>query len=490
MLETTEEYMRKVSESYKRLGSLQKAADELGIAYAKVRKILITIGEYETEFSIRVAKRRNEGKSITEIAREMNTTSNRVNAYLPYEKTIYDSPEQTVDSKKSKLYRHRINIAKENFVTKEKAIFNKEQRENDNTDIIIKEKTMENKLKIKEEEFTPIRLHLELIDDDMTEYQKRMLRRYGESSTGNSITRDVLIPSDMMLHNLHYAIQRLFGWQNSHLRKFILPDEIYQKITGGRVKGWADLVGALFQPPSEAEEDIFWDDDYQSGSIKVWLKRKYTGPYYYGGEMEHYEEARKDIQELLDYYKMIDVKESFHEYWKRTKIEGETSIKILRKAPLIDLSLDEMNNSIIIEGGTESLMERLEVNKLLATQDEAVSEDDLLSVIKELIYNYDYGDNWIVKITMIDNCDDLLSSGVVSEEEIIEAQATVMSKHKPVCIHKDGILVLDDVGGLGGFADFLGIIYESEDKEERAQYRAWAQGLGWSSKKISNKMII
>lgn len=349
---------------------------------------------------------------------------------------------------------------------------------------------MENKLKIKEEEFTPIRLHLELIDDDMTEYQKRMLRRYGESSTGNSITRDVLIPSDMMLHNLHYAIQRLFGWQNSHLRKFILPDEIYQKITGGRVKGWADLVGALFQPPSEAEEDIFWDDDYQSGSIKVWLKRKYTGPYYYGGEMEHYEEARKDIQELLDYYKMIDVKESFHEYWKRTKMEGETSIKILRKAPLIDLSLDEMNNSIIIEGGTESLMERLEVNKLLATQDEAVSEDDLLSVIKELIYNYDYGDNWIVKITMIDNCDDLLSSGVVSEEEIIEAQATVMSKHKPVCIHKDGILVLDDVGGLGGFADFLGIIYESEDKEERAQYRAWAQGLGWSSKKISNKMII
>ena len=213
MIETTDEYMRKVSESYKRLGSLQKAADELGIAYAKVRKILITIGEYETEFSIRVAKRRNEGKSITEIAREMNTTSNRVNAYLPYEKTIYDSPEQTVDSKKSKLYRHRINIAKENFVTKEKAIFNKEQRENDNTDIIIKEKTMENKLKIKEEEFTPIRLHLELINDDMTKYQKRMLRRYGETSTGNSITRDILLPSDMMLHNLHYAIQRLFGWR-------------------------------------------------------------------------------------------------------------------------------------------------------------------------------------------------------------------------------------------------------------------------------------
>ncbi|TAH62755.1 MAG: hypothetical protein EWM47_14005, partial [Anaerolineaceae bacterium] len=286
MFESTDEYMRKVSESYKRLGSLQRAADELGIAYAKVRKILITIGEYETDFSIKVAKRRKEGKSITEIARELNTTSNRVNAYLPYEKTIYDSPEQTVDSNKSRLYRHRINMAKKNFV-REKVSIKKQQKIINNTDNTKTEKTMENKSKMKKDEFTPIRLHLELIDDDLTEYQKRMLRRYGESSTGNSITRDILIPSDMMLHNLHYAIQRLFGWQNSHLRKFILPDEIYQKVTGGRVRGWADLVGVLFQPPSEAEEDVFWDDDYQSGSIKVWLKRKYTGPYYYGGVMEH-----------------------------------------------------------------------------------------------------------------------------------------------------------------------------------------------------------
>lgn len=44
-----------------------------------------------------------------------------------------------------------------------------------------------------------------------------MMKRYGESLTGNSITRDILIPADMPLHNLHYAIQKLFGFQNSHL---------------------------------------------------------------------------------------------------------------------------------------------------------------------------------------------------------------------------------------------------------------------------------
>jgi hypothetical protein len=490
MKETIYGYMRQVSEVYKRLRSLQKTADELGIAYAKVRKILITLGEYETEFSIEAAKRRRNGKSISEIAEELNTTTNRVNAFLPYEKIIYDIPERTVDSKKSKLYRNRIKLAKENFVAKEKETIDKSLHAEINKDNAEKEKPMENKLKVKKSDFTTIRLHLDLIDENLTEYQKRMLRRYGEASTGESISRDILIPSDMMLHNLHYAIQRLFGWQNSHLRKFILPAEIYQRVTGGTVKGWADLVGILFQPPSEAENDIFWDDNYQGGSIKVWLKRKYTGPYYYGGVMEHFDKAKKDVHELLDYYTMIDVKESFHEYWEHKKTDNNAKIKVLRRAPLIDLTLDEMNNSIIIEGGTESLMESLEINKLLAAQDEALDESKVLPVTKELIYNYDFGDNWVVKITKKIDYEDLLASGVVSEEEIAEADETVMSKHTPVCIHKDGIFVLDDVGGLGGFADFLGTIYESKDKEERAGHHEWAQSLGWSTRKVSNKLIL
>ncbi len=490
MNKTIDEYMKKVLERYKCLGSLQKTADELGIAYAKVRKILITLGEYETDFSVEVAKMRREGKSISDIAKDLNTTTNRVNAFLPYEKAIYDSPEQSFDSKKSRLYRNRVHIAKKNFVTKERAILNKKQ-----TALLMKgneekEKAVEKKSKVKNMDFTSVRLHLELADEYLTEYQKRMLRRYGESSTGESISRDILIPSDMMLHNLHYAIQRLFGWQNSHLRRFILPEEVYQKATGGTVKGWADLVGILFQPPSEAEEDIFWDDNYQSGSIKVWLKKKYTGPYHYGGVMERFDMAKKDIKKLLDYHKNIDVKESFHEYWKRSEIDANAKIKVLRRAPLIDLTLDEMNNSLIIEGGTESLMESLEVSKLLAVHDEELDEDKVLPITKELIYNYDFGDNWIVKITIKNNCEDLLANGAVSVEEIMEANEIVMSKHIPVCIHKDGMPVLDDVGGLGGFADFLGRIYESKDKEERADHRVWAQSLGWSSRKVSNKMIL
>jgi hypothetical protein len=78
---------------------------------------------------------------------------------------------------------------------------------------------------------------------------------------------------------------------------------------------------------------------------------------------------------------------------------------------------------------------------------------------------------------------------VVRLHELEEAENIVLNKHKPVCINKDGISVLDDVGGLSGFVDFLGVIYEGEDKEESANARAWAKSLGWSDRKVSNKMM-
>ena len=183
----------------------------------------------------------------------------------------------------------------------------------------------ENKSAIKNK-ITPVRLHLELKCDYLSDYQKRMLKRYGESASGESITRDILIPSDMQLHNLHYAIQKLFGWQNSHLRSFYLPEDIYNKLTGGTVKGWSDLVGILFQPPSECEADVFWDDDYEKGSLKVWLRKKYTGPYIYGGTMEYPEAARQDVKILLERFRMLEVRESFSDYWKRKEQDKNSEI--------------------------------------------------------------------------------------------------------------------------------------------------------------------
>ncbi|WP_291299715.1 IS1096 element passenger TnpR family protein [Desulfosporosinus sp. BICA1-9] len=477
--------MQEVLKSYKKTASLQKTADEMEISYAKVRKILITLGEYKTDFSLEVRKRRSMGKSIPEIATELNTSTNRVTAFLPYEKNLYSGPELTTDAKKSKVYRKRIKFAREKFVNR--AINNDEKRNLS----IRKEKFMRNDCYSNTNAFKTVHLHLELKNDHLDDAEKAILRKYGESSTGDSISRNVLIPSDMPLHNLHYAIQRLFGWQNSHLRRFVLPEEIYNRLTDRTVKGWTDLVGILFQPPGECEQDVFWDDDYQSGSIKTWLKKKYTGPYFFHGVMEDFEWAQNDIKQLIERFPILEVKESFRDYRSRSKGKDKVKPQIIKKAPLIELTLEEMNNFIYMECGTESLLERLEVATVLAYKDDDVCSDNgIFPVTHNLIYNYDFGDDWTITITKEKDCKELLQKGSISKDELLDAEATVLTKHKPVCIHKDGVFVLDDVGGLHGFISFLKDIYEGEDKEERSNYKAWAQSLGWSKRKISNKLTL
>ncbi len=71
----------------------------------KIRKILITLGEYQTPFSERVLKLKESGMSISEIAEKEKCSKNKAAVYLPYEKGIYNAPEQTLDAKKSKHYR-------------------------------------------------------------------------------------------------------------------------------------------------------------------------------------------------------------------------------------------------------------------------------------------------------------------------------------------------------------------------------------------------
>lgn len=357
-------------------------------------------------------------------------------------------------------------------------------------EILVQKKKMKNNTIPTRNKKSSVRLHLELKNEYLSDEQKRILRRYGGTGGDGSITRDILIPSDMPLHNLHYAIQKLFGWENSHLRSFYLPDADYDRLTGRTVKGWATLVGVVFQPPSEGEDDIFWDDDYRGGSFKTWLRKKYTGPYFYGGTMEELDVAQQDIQELLNHYKNVNVRESLSDYFERVDAGDDSEIKFIKTAPLIDLTIEEMFTAIIFENSPYYLLERLKVDEVLAYHDETVSSDTLFPVTNELIYNYDFGDNWIVNITKHKNCDDLIKSNLISQSELEEAEDIVEAKYKPVCIHKVGINVLDDVGALHGFANFLKIIYESDNKDEAAFYRTWAKSQGWSPKKISLKSII
>ena len=243
------------------------------------------------------------------------------------------------------------------------------------------------------------------------------LYKYGDAIDGGMILRELLVPSDITLHALHYALQRAFGWQNSHLRSFELPKAVFDTLTQGTVKGWSDLVGEWFQAPSNFESPLFWDDNYEAGSIKKWLKAKYTGPYVNGGYYDKKSAAKRDIQALLDRFPEFRVAEVFH----------------------------------------------------------------VLSPV--IHYNYDFGDNWQVTIERADTgrAAELVRSKHVKQSELDLAESVVLREHRPVCIYRRGMNVLDDVGGLAGFARFLEKLYGARpdetlvDEDSAESWLTWAK---------------
>ncbi|GAB2318700.1 hypothetical protein IRB23SM22_09580 [Alkalibacterium sp. s-m-22] len=339
------------------------------------------------------------------------------------------------------------------------------------------------------ERIRPIPLHLELVSDHMSDEEQVLLKRYGESSTGTSINRDILIPADLTLHALHYTVQKLFGWQNSHLRRFLLSENDYKRVTDGTVRGWSDLVGTLFQPPSEGEHDLFWDDDYDSGNFNSWLRKKYTGPYDYRGHYEQYEVARQDVEMMLDRFPDLEIRESFSEFMDRKNSDSESKPEIRGRSPLINMTIEEMNRSLFMETGTEDLLEKLLVDELIGYEGEQILGRGF-PVADELFYEYDFGDGWRVRITKRKSCEELLRSHLVTVQEIEEANTEVLRKHRPVCLAIDGLSVMDDVGGLSGFARFLGEVHQGDSREESAVARRWAKSMGWKDKKVRPSKLL
>jgi Plasmid pRiA4b ORF-3-like protein len=45
------------------------------------------------------------------------------------------------------------------------------------------------------------------------------------------IWRDILVPSDLSLEALHYVIQTVMGWENSHAHQFIAEKVLYSNDT-------------------------------------------------------------------------------------------------------------------------------------------------------------------------------------------------------------------------------------------------------------------
>lgn len=78
--------------------SIKEISRRVGASESKIRKILITIGEYSTPTISSVAAMRNDGMSVADIADKLGVTVKCVNSMMPYTKCMYNATYLSINA--------------------------------------------------------------------------------------------------------------------------------------------------------------------------------------------------------------------------------------------------------------------------------------------------------------------------------------------------------------------------------------------------------
>lgn len=82
-------------------------AEEFGMTWMKVRKLLITAGVYENPISAQISGLKAQGRTVKEIQAITGLSNATICGYLPYEKGIYNLEQQSDLAERLKRYRRR-----------------------------------------------------------------------------------------------------------------------------------------------------------------------------------------------------------------------------------------------------------------------------------------------------------------------------------------------------------------------------------------------
>lgn len=270
-------------------------------------------------------------------------------------------------------------------------------------------------------------IHMEL--DGAYDDQETMdtLRKYGK--VRDFISRDIVVPEDITLHALHFAIQRAFGWMNSHLHHFAMEDDYshvkLNELTEGKLKNFFTMCGVYFRAPYESEssamEDVYYDDNYRDyESPKVWLKRKYTGPYYYGGSFEHYLASQDTVEEFLKDDRVFEMPPIFSEYLKAK--ENNTKPKA-NKTTIREMPLE--NAFGFFEGPLGEILERLRLDEVLTDQKtdtyeqmKAIAEDAAKGREEKISRYNEYGKTLRDAMPVIKKINDIIDNRKFTNENL------------------------------------------------------------------------
>ena len=367
-----------------------------------------------------------------------------------------------------------------------------------------------------------LKLHLEM---PLAVDEHDILVKYGKAEKG--LYRDVLVPENLSLYQLHYIIQKAFGWRNSHLHHFKLPEKVFKKLTGNMFTEWGKYCGVLFRFPNDDFEDIYWADDYD-GRVdpESWMRSKYRFRLPYRGISEHFLEAQTAYRDMVKGNPTIRKPVTFREFCENRDKGKEPKEEYI---DITEATVEQIGLLFADAGGPDELLERLTVGELLTStpritkgkcaqltgQADALynenekafrkkwagksskkkktdfryrmelssSDPSVFPLTDQLHYEYDYGDGWEIEIFLLEEYD--------SPDNCPEEAKPVFETGRSVCVAADGLPVLDDVGGIWGYCEFLEALYgENDDPEDRAWRREWARDMGWTGRIKNPKNIL
>jgi hypothetical protein len=145
--------------------------------------------------------------------------------------------------------------------------------------------------------------------------------------------------------------------------------------------------------------------------------------------------------------------------WRRIHVPGDLTLATLHSVIQEVMGWQDSHLHQFIVGksyyGNPSMDE---ISELKIKDERKVRLDRALSrPMQKIVYEYDFGDGWYHEILL---------------EEILEPQA---GARYPVCIAGKRACPPEDVGGIGGYANFLAAINDP-DHEEHDEYLEWAGG--------------
>ena len=412
----------KIVEIFKKTKNIQRTALEAGVSVVTVRRTLLTVGEWSSPKSREIAVLLEEGLSYREIADRLCTTVGAVEAYSPYRVGNYHNNTPSNEALRCDLYRKRKMTAR----GRSKGV---------------KDSEMEWRIWTLDQPRNThgYHLRLELDCSELDDKQMGILKQYGDVK--EAFSRDILVPGSMTLHALHYAIQRAFGFTNSHDRRFVFPESVFQSLTDNELKKFYSLAGVYFQPSLNELNELYWDDHYDGRiSFNSWLKEKYQGPYRYAAECSHPEVCKARATELLGYYEEMGQVDSAH------RMMGDL---------LESLRLED----IFLFSG--------EATKQVTSKAEPLTT--------ELHYYY-HSDQWHVIVR------------VVNDSTELSAHPEVISDEKPLCIAADGH-ALFDLSFLSDYCSFLNTINNGSIAQRDIEIEKAIQS-GWSPRRTSPRLIL